>query len=83
MFEVGKTYQFEMMDGGSQISFSGEIEEYDHPLVKLADAEPIEFHIHGHGSDEPATVLSSIGPTPGRIINVPSAAFISAVRRDT
>lgn len=77
MFEVGKTYTFRMLDGEGEIEFTGEIERYDHPLIKLKDSEPLTIDVTGFGTDDVSNTYS-VGSFPGRIINVTSPHFISA-----
>jgi len=68
MFVVGKTYQFRMIEDGGEVTFAGEIEKYDHPLIKLADLQPSE--------------MVGSGVIPGQIINVTSSNFVSAILKD-
>lgn len=73
MFQVGKSYEFRMIEGGDDVTFSGIVERYEHPLLKLEDA----------------TFSGALGPSgttksmteKGRIINVTSASFVGAVER--
>jgi hypothetical protein len=78
MFEVGKNYEFHMIEGGSETVFQGVIESYEHPLIKLKDSKPVTIHIAGSMVTEDVTTPSY----PGQIINVTSTQFISAVRKD-
>ncbi|NKJ91778.1 hypothetical protein GFM14_09150 [Rhizobium leguminosarum bv. viciae] len=78
MFEVGKNYEFHMIEGGSETEFQGVIESYEHPLIKLKDSKPLTIQFVGSMATEEVTTPSY----PGKIINVTSTHFISAVRKD-
>lgn len=85
MFEIGKRYSFVMIMDGEESSFSGHIERYDHPLVKLADTQidPVTINIMGMAPDgQTATLAQKIETDgyviPGKIINVTSPLFVSA-----
>lgn len=86
MFEVGAHYEFRMIEGGGEVILWGDIAVYEHPLIKLADSEPLRIQLIGVGVDgsenhDPAD--DQIVPSqPGRIINVTSVNFVSAVRRE-
>ena len=69
MFEVGKNYEFRMMEGGDEVTFWGTVEKYEHPLIKLTDS-----HFQVSGAKKAMFV-------PGRIINVTSTSFNSAVQK--
>lgn len=69
MFEVGKNYEFRMIEGGDEVTFWGQIEKYEHPLIKLSD-----LHLELRAVQKSETIH-------GRIINVTSPNFVSAVRR--
>ncbi|WCR16993.1 hypothetical protein [Paracoccus alcaliphilus] len=82
MFEVGKRYEFRVIEGGDEVSFTGRIEKYEHPLLKLEDTAVEALKIILTGPDgEDAKPLSDMPARtfPGRIINVISPNFISAV----
>lgn len=68
MFEVGRRYEFRMIEGDGEVQFWGVVEKYEHPLIKLANIPPID--------DVTDAEL------PGQIINVTSPNFISAVAQD-
>lgn len=76
MFEVGKEYEFRLIEGADETSFRGTIVEYEHPLIKLAD--PTAAMIVIEGLEEEPVELNSL-PRAGRIINVTSLHFVSAV----
>ncbi len=72
MFEVGASYNFRMIEDGEEIVTQGTVEAYDHPLIKLQD---LAFKVRDMtGEGESATTY------PGRVINVTSVHFISAVK---
>jgi hypothetical protein len=76
MFEVGQEYEFRMIEGGDEVLFWGDIEVYEHPIIKLRDhafADPLLIG----GVDRPPAEPVII---PGKIINVTSPNFISGVR---
>jgi hypothetical protein len=80
MFEVGKKYEFHMLEAGDDVTFWGTIERYEHPLIKLEDTDALSISfgdIHGEGD-----VSAEMPATPGRIINVTSPNFVSAVQQD-
>ncbi|ALN75824.1 hypothetical protein [Aureimonas sp. AU20] len=85
MFEVGKRYEFRMIEGGDEVVSWGEVEAYEHPVLKLRDSPEREIPAHlmprrplGQGADRgPGTVPRR----PGQIINVTSPNFISAVEK--
>ena len=74
MFEIGQKYEFRMIEGGAETMFWGTIETYEHPLVKIADSEPLTINYGGETKTE-------IPSYPGQIINVTSPNFISAVKK--
>lgn len=37
MFEVGKRYEFRILEGGDEITMWRVIEKYEHPLIKFSD----------------------------------------------
>lgn len=81
MFEVGKRYEFRMIEGGDEVLFWGKIDKYEHPLIKLADDEPGGLKITG----EDGALISELkmeAPIRGRIINVISPNFVSAELED-
>ncbi|WGD32030.1 hypothetical protein AncyloWKF20_09515 [Ancylobacter sp. WKF20] len=80
MFEVGKHYEFRCIEDGSECTFWGAIERYEHPLIKLMDTPPMRITIAGYGSNEVANTLETRG-SKGKIINVTSLNFVSAVER--
>lgn len=75
MFEVGKYYEFHMIEGGGDVTFWGIVEAYDHPLLKLEDERSagvsfvFDGKVVGHGGGNVAR---------GQIINVTSPNFVSA-----
>ena len=75
MFEVGKNYEFRMIEGGDEVMFWGQVETYDPPLIKLFDVN-INLNI-SQTSVQKSQLIS------GRIINVSSPNFISAVKKLT
>jgi hypothetical protein len=79
MFEVGSKYEFRIIEGGDETMFWGTIETYEHPMIKLRDEEISVVYAQQSG---PGSI--SVGPTivPGKIMNVTSPNFISAVKRD-
>lgn len=85
MFELGRRYEFKMTIGGAETTFWGEIESYEHPLIKLADVLPEPFdgpEILDHEGNpivEPPLLAGADKVFPGKIINVTSPNFISAV----
>lgn len=80
MFKVGTKYEFRLIEGGDEIMFWGVIEAYEHPLVKLEDVDPSTINIIFRSPDGPQTqTLGTKGKLPGRIINVTSPSFVSAV----
>lgn len=81
MFEDGKRYEFRMIEDGGEVTFWGVIASYEHPLIKLADSEPITLVTSIYETGE--TVRETAIPShPGRIINVTSPNFVSAIRKD-
>lgn len=70
MFEVGAQYQFTMLEAGDDITITGVVETYEHPLIKLEDVT-IVLEV---GGTETSTTY------PGQIINVTSTNFIRAVK---
>jgi hypothetical protein len=71
MFQRGRTYHFRMLEDGGDVTFDGEIEKYEHPLIKLSDTViSVEY-----AGGEPG----SASTYPGQIINVTSPSFVSAV----
>lgn len=80
MFEVGKRYEFKMLEDG-EVTFWGVVESYEPPLLKLADNPPMRIRFTAPGTGKPSEDVHT-APTPGRIINVTSPNFVSAVRKD-
>ncbi|QIO73934.1 hypothetical protein HA459_18710 [Rhizobium leguminosarum bv. trifolii] len=82
MFEVGKKYEFRIIEGGDEIVFWGTIESYEHPLLKLQDTRAMKSEV----IREESSMSISFVEDPegkvyrGRIINVISPNFISAVQ---
>ena len=81
MFEVGRHYEFKMIEDGDEVTFWGEVAAYDHPLLRLADGRmaiqlvadaPFEVVERAKRQEEASVV-------PGRIINVTSPNFVSAI----
>lgn len=72
MFEVGKTYEIRMIEGGEETTSWHTVERYEHPLLKLADVKFEDDDIMGPAGAE----------MPGPIINVTSPNFISALEKD-
>ncbi|WP_376702525.1 hypothetical protein RQ479_21270 [Mesorhizobium sp. ISC25] len=80
MFTVGARYQFRMLEDGDEVSFSGVVESYEPPLIKLADSAPLQVRRSIQETGE--TVKTTDVPRhPGRIINTASPNFISALQR--
>lgn len=81
MFQVGGKYTFKMIsdDGDGITEFYGEVERYDHPLLKLKDSDPMVIRRVMFGS-EGAAHEHPIASIPGQIINVTSVHFVSAVQ---
>lgn len=77
MFEVGKRYEFRMLEDG-EVTFWGVVAAYEHPLLKLADSEPMKLITTIHETGERVREID-IPSHPGRIINVTSPGFVSAV----
>lgn len=77
MFEVGKSYEFRIIEGGEEILISGKIERYEHPLIKLEDEEPIVVQFVT-SLDIPPREEKIFGGVPSRIINTASTNFIWA-----
>ncbi|MBN9567413.1 MAG: hypothetical protein J0H79_07390 [Alphaproteobacteria bacterium] len=71
MFEVGKKYEFRIIEAGDETTLWGVVERYEHPLIQLARKPSLDIHT---GKDK-----ITLGGAPGRIINVTSPNFISAV----
>ncbi|WP_267550356.1 hypothetical protein [Rhizobium rhizogenes] len=80
MFEVGKSYEFRIIEGGEEKLIWGKVERYEHPLVKLEDEKPITVQFVT-SLDIPAKEETIYDGAPGRIINVTSANFIGAQLR--
>lgn len=85
MFQVGKHYEFRMIEGGGEISFEGSVEAYEHPMVKLKDVPKMDMPIQYAPPPPPGAPASQaprkIPARPGRIINVTSPNFIRAVEK--
>lgn len=85
MFQVGKHYEFRMIEGDDEIQFWGDVEAYEHPLLKLKDTpeRPIPIRLmHGDApGEQPAQAPQMVPRQPGQIINVTSPNFISAVEK--
>jgi hypothetical protein len=81
MFEVGRRYEFRIIEDGIEVVFSGSVDAYEHPLVKLvgvyrpttpkAGSPPHVVH--------PLAAREETITVPGRIINILSPKFISAL----
>ncbi|PDT32407.1 hypothetical protein CO671_29690 [Rhizobium sp. M10] len=71
-------YEFKMLEGGDETTFSGVVESYEHPLLKLADAEPRTMQINYGGESQ---IIGTSMAIPGKIINVASPSFISAQKQ--
>lgn len=71
MFEVGKRYEFRMIECGDEILFWGAVERYEHPLLKIADVP----------ASAPGDLVQH-GPINSPVINVTSPHFICAVLQD-
>ena len=83
MFEVGKTYKFKWIVDGEELTMWGEVEHYDHPLLKTADHEPPTLVIDfGDGDEKKVVAPKSRSVIRGEIINVTSPNFISAQLQD-
>lgn len=78
MFKVGVNYEFRMLKGGDETLFWGEIESYEHPLIKLKDVDPVHLHVREPDGSTIVDMKTAKG-IPGEIINVTSPNFISAV----
>ncbi|HEV7247942.1 MAG TPA: hypothetical protein VGN93_13240 [Shinella sp.] len=84
MFTVGKRYDFRMIEAADEVSFTGTIEAFEYPLIKLQDAPRLKSEtIETADGGLMITMVEDEGaaPYPGRIINVTSPHFISAVER--
>jgi hypothetical protein len=84
MFEVGKRYEFKMVDEDGHRTFWGVVERYEHPLLKLEDTKMSKVRIHLRPSQGPASEQTIGGDEtyPGEIINVTSSSFVSAVEKE-
>lgn len=82
MFEIGAKYEFRMIEDGDEVTFWGTIETYEHPLIKLTDTPPMTSKTteHEDGGMTIEFVQTDGDPYPGKIINVTSPNFISAVK---
>ena len=83
MFNIGSRYRFQMIIDGEETSFSGVIERYEHPLIKLEDTniERLRVVLHGEfntNAEEEPLFEAPAQVIPGKVINVTSANFISA-----
>lgn len=85
MFEVGKHYEFRMIEGEDEVVFWGDVEAYEHPLLKVRDIPEHEIAAPfrprpapGQGAD---TSSGTVSRQPGPIINVTSPHFISAIEK--
>lgn len=78
MFEVGKRYEIKMLEAGSEITLSGVVERYEHPLLKLRDMPPANMDIRDIRKNQKIDEQVVRGP----IINVGSSVFVSAVLDD-
>jgi hypothetical protein len=81
MFTVGKKYEFQMIIGGEETTFWGSVARYEHPLLKLADTEPLNIEVVEEGTGRVIHRAITSETMPGKIINVTSQNFISAVER--
>lgn len=76
MFEVGQEYEFRMIEGGDEVLFWGDIEAYEHPIIKLRDHEITDPLLIGGAERAPDERVI----IPGKVINITSPNFISGVR---
>lgn len=82
MFKVGKRYEFKMMADDGEIGTSwGEVELYEHPLLKLKDVDLTNNPFHRAASRPPGKKGPQNAVIPGKIINVTSPSFVSAVEQ--
>ena len=81
MFEIGRKYEFKMIEGDREIVFSGHVDSYEHPLVRLAEARHAPVLKAGGLPNlvEPFTAWEDMTVVPRRIINVTSPNFVGAV----
>ncbi len=81
MFEVGRRYEFRTIEAGVETISWGIVERYEFPLLKLQDVEAFTT-LSGVDLDTLESMRRSIGSDSGRIINVTSPLFVSAVLQD-
>jgi hypothetical protein len=83
MFEVGAKYKFRMIEDGDEILFWGDVETYEHPLIKLKDTPATKTETINTEEGFSIAIVDDPDrqPTIGAIINVISPNFISAVRQ--
>lgn len=87
MFKVGSRYEFTVIEAGDETTFWGTIESYEHPLIKLEDRRASDMSSLLITDAETGKTITEVKPQgvpavmPGRIINVTSPNFISAVEK--
>ncbi|EJJ26566.1 hypothetical protein [Rhizobium sp. CF142] len=64
MFEVGENYEFRVIEDGDQVTFTGIIERYEHPLVKLKDTPAYKQVATTHSRGWP---IQKPNHTPGKL----------------
>jgi hypothetical protein len=67
-----------MLDAGSEITLTGVVENFEHPLLKLRDVPPAHMEVRNLQTNENV----EDGVVRGPIINVGSSAFVSAILDD-
>lgn len=84
MFETGATYEFRMIEGGSEVTFRGIVETYEHPLIKLKDSPAMKSVTTDSENDYTISIVEDPDGKPrrGAIINVTSSNFVSAELQD-
>ncbi|MGO6887352.1 hypothetical protein [Rhizobium johnstonii] len=80
MFEVGENYEFRLIEAGDEIMFWGIVESYEHPLIKLQDSAAMTTQVLQDGTSIALVADPNSPAHPGRIINVTSQHFISAIK---
>ncbi|KTQ97556.1 hypothetical protein NS226_04215 [Aureimonas ureilytica] len=65
MFQVGKSYEFRMIEGDDEVVFLGDVEAYEHPLLKIRDVpeRPIPIRLmHGDAPGEQSVQAPQMVP---------------------
>ncbi|PDS45185.1 hypothetical protein CO662_36795 [Rhizobium anhuiense] len=81
MFEEGQNYEFRLLEAGDEIMFWGIVESYEHPLIKLQETAAMTTQVLQDGASIAFVADPNSPAHPGRIINVTSPHFISAVKK--